>query len=142
MLKRQRGYGARDIVRLGRVERAGKSRFHIAEGAGPGAGIAHDHHGGVLLFPAFADIRAASLLAYRVQLILANDLRGPGVTRRAGRFDADPRGLALNGRVWPVRLFRVTGCAALAFVEKCDHQRSLSKTGCENILSPASFAKI
>jgi hypothetical protein len=50
--------------RLGRVERAGQAGRHVAEGAGAGAGLAHDHHGGVALAPALADIRAGRFLAH------------------------------------------------------------------------------
>ena len=57
--------GLRDMLRLGRIERAGHAGLDVAEGAGAGAGVAHDHEGGVLLVPAFADIRAAGLLAHR-----------------------------------------------------------------------------
>ena len=45
----------------------------IAEGAGAGADLAHDHHGGVPLLPAFPDIGAAGLLAHRDQPVFADD---------------------------------------------------------------------
>jgi hypothetical protein len=49
--------------RLERVERVGAPGGHVAEGAAAGADLAHDHHGGVALAPAFADVGAARLLA-------------------------------------------------------------------------------
>ena len=55
--------GFRDVFRFRGIERAGHAGLDVAEGAGAGAGVAHDHEGGVLLVPALADIRAARLLA-------------------------------------------------------------------------------
>ena len=71
--------GFRDMLRLGRIERAGHAGLDVAEGAGAGAGIAHDHEGGVLLVPAFADIRAARLLAYRDEAVFLDDVAGIGI---------------------------------------------------------------
>ena len=68
--------------------------LHVAEGAGAGAGVAHDHEGGVVLRPALADVRAARLLADRDQAVLAHDRRRLAIDRRARRLDADPVGLA------------------------------------------------
>ena len=63
-----------DVQRLGRL--AGRD---VAEGAGTGTDLAHDHHGGVALAPAFADVGAACLLADRDQLVFAHDPRGLGI---------------------------------------------------------------
>ena len=52
-----------NIAGLGRIERPGHTGFDIAESTGARAGVAHDHDGGVLLAPAFADIGASRFLA-------------------------------------------------------------------------------
>ena len=62
-----------DVLGLVRVERARHAGVDVAEGAGAGAGVAHDHEGGVLLLPALADIGAARFLADRDELVLAHD---------------------------------------------------------------------
>ena len=98
---------AADIVRLVRIERAGQARLHVAEGAGARAGVAHDHHGGVAMRPALADIRARRFLADGVQLVLAHDLPRRGIFAADGRLDPDPVRLAQDGTVGPVRLFRM-----------------------------------
>ena len=77
MLKPKRGNGLRHMRGLRLVQRARQAGFHIAEGAGARAGVAHDHHGGVALLPALADVGAAGLLADRVQPVLAHDLAVP-----------------------------------------------------------------
>ena len=51
-------HGFRDPLRLMRVEQIGLSRGDIAERAGAGADAAQNHHGGMTLRPAFADIGA------------------------------------------------------------------------------------
>ena len=81
MLKPQRRDGMGDMLGLGRVERARQPRLHIAKGAGARAGVAHDHHGRVLLLPALADVGAAGLLAHGVQAVLAHDLGRAGIAR-------------------------------------------------------------
>jgi hypothetical protein len=63
-----------DIGRLEGVERAWLPSRHIAKSAGPCANRAHDHHGGVLLGPAFPDIWAGRLLAHRAEIVFADDL--------------------------------------------------------------------
>ena len=52
-----------------RIERLRQPRLHVAERARPGAGVAHDHEGGVLLLPALADIGATGLLADGDELV-------------------------------------------------------------------------
>ena len=100
--------GLRDVLRLVWVERTGHAGFHVTEGAGTGAGIAHKHESGVFLVPALADIRAAGFLADRNQAVFPDDVACFGITARARRSDTDP------GRFWrrqcirPVHLFRVT----------------------------------
>ena len=75
-----------DMRRLMRIDRARQARAHIAEGAGPGAGVAEDHEGRVLLLPALADIGAAGLLADGDEPVLLDDRR----RRRAIRASPAP----------------------------------------------------
>src|SRR3546814_9268715 len=79
------------------------------------AGVAHDHHGGVALRPALADVRAGRLLADRVQLVRLHDLAGRVVLARHRRLHADPRRLALHLLVRLVGLLRVTDARGLGF---------------------------
>src|SRR4029077_2574840 len=83
--------------------------LHIAEGAGPGAGVAHDHHGGVPLGPAFADIGTGRFLAYRVQVVGAHNLPRGDIFLGHRRLDPDPVRLAQDVIVGPVGLFGVPG---------------------------------
>ena len=101
-----------DMLRLMRIERAGQPGLDVAERAGAGAGVAHDHEGGVLLVPAFADIRAARLLAHRGEAVFAYDVAGVGIAARDRRADPDPVRLGRRQRVRPVRLFRGDAGAA------------------------------
>ena len=64
----------RHAHRLARIERAGLAGAHIAEGASPRAGVAHQHEGGVALAPALADIGTSRLLADRGEAMRAQDL--------------------------------------------------------------------
>ena len=57
------------LARLKRVQRLRLARRDIAKGAAARAYLAHDHHGGVALAPAFADIGAARLFADRDQFL-------------------------------------------------------------------------
>ena len=98
-------------------EGSGQAGLHIAEGAGPGAGVAHDHEGGVLLRPAFADIGAARLLADGDQTVVADDLLGFRIDRRTRRLHPDPLRLAQERRIGLVGLFRV----AEPCIEECCH---------------------
>jgi hypothetical protein len=75
----------------------GRPRGHVAEGAAAGADLAHDHHGGVALRPAFARIGAARLLADGHQLVLAHDLVGLAIALAHRRLDPDPAGLSSAG---------------------------------------------
>src|SRR5580658_10762989 len=95
------------MVGLGRVERAGQPGLDVAEGAGTGAGVTHDHEGGVLFLPALADIGTAGLLAYGVQAVGAHDARRLDIAGRDRSLDADPVRLAQAGLIRPVRFFRM-----------------------------------
>ncbi len=73
---------------------SGPAGGDVAEGAGAGADRAQDHHRGVLLLPAFADIGAGRLLAHGVELEPAHELARLVIGRRLRRLDAQPGGLA------------------------------------------------
>ncbi len=101
MLEAELGDRIGDVLRLVRIERAGHAGAHIAEGAGTRAGVAHDHHGGVFLRPALADIGAAGLLAHGDQAVRLDDL---------ARFLIDRRSAGANA--YPVRLAQIPHCRA------------------------------
>ena len=63
MGKAEPGDAVCDTLRLVLVKGARQAGAHVAERAGAGAGLAHDHEGRVALVPAFADVGAARLLA-------------------------------------------------------------------------------
>ena len=109
------GHRIGHAVRLVRIQRVGQSGAHVAEGAGAGAGVAHDHERRVLLLPALADVRAARLLAHRHQLVVAHQLAGLLVFQGNRRLDAQPvRLLPLHRVVRLVRLFRMPRLSLLA----------------------------
>ena len=99
--------GLRDMFRLGGIERAGHAGLDVAEGAGAGAGVAHDHEGGVLLVPALADIRAARLLADRDEAVFLDDFAGVGIAAGIRRAHPDPVRFRRRQRIRPVHLFGV-----------------------------------
>src|SRR5690606_34170717 len=109
-----------------RIEGGRQPRAHVAEGAGAGADFAHDHEGGVLLGPAFADIGAAGFLADGDEVVLADDLLGFPIDRGAGRPHTDPVGLAEHFRFRPVGFFRMARACVPAFVDQRDQVTSLS----------------
>ena len=82
------------VGRLVHVQRIRAAVADVAERAAPGALVTHDHEGRGALAEAFADVRAARLLADGVQLVLAQDLLDLVEARgRAAGLDADPVGL-------------------------------------------------
>src|SRR3546814_19580107 len=89
MLQAELGDRETDIFRLHRIEAARTAGGDVAEGAGPRTGIAHDHEGGVLLCPAFADIRAAGLFTYGVKAVLPDNV---------ARLEIAPRDRSQIGR--------------------------------------------
>src|SRR5271155_879371 len=91
-----------------RIEQIGPAGCHIAEGAGARTHPAEDHDGGVLLFPALADVRAGRLLAHGIEGELADQPPRCLVLRRNRRLDAQPIGLARDRCVGTASLFRVT----------------------------------
>ena len=68
MLKTQRSRTFGDPARLVRVECPTLTGLNRAKSAGARAGIAEDHEGGGFFGPAFTEVKAAGLLAYRHQL--------------------------------------------------------------------------
>ena len=118
-------HGQTDLARFFRVQRLGQARLDVAEGAGPRAGVAHDHQGGVLLAPALADVRAGRLFTDRHQALGADDVLGGVVLARAGRLHAQPVGFLQNHRLRTILLLRVTelGGLALQGVDQGDHDR-------------------
>ena len=102
-------HGVGEIVRLVRIDCAGLAGGDVAEGASTGADIAQDHHRRVLLRPAFADVRAAGLLADGMQPVLADDPVRLAVSGRRRRLHPDPRRLAGRGIVRPMLLLRMAG---------------------------------
>ncbi len=88
----------RDMARLGGVHRVRHPGLDVAEGAGAGAGITQDHHRGVLLAPAFADIGAGRLLTYGVEFQAAHQRAGFGIGAAGRRLYANPVRLARQTR--------------------------------------------
>ncbi len=62
----------------------------VAEGAGPGAGVAQDHHRRMLLRPALADIGAGGLLAHGIEIQIAHKLARLAELWRCRRLHPDP----------------------------------------------------
>ena len=79
----------------------------VAEGTGAGADLAHDHHGGMALRPAFAHIRAARFFADSHKLVLAHDLCGIRIAFATRSLHPDPRRLFWLWIVGASGLFRV-----------------------------------
>ena len=96
-----------DAAGFGGVQGLWQTGGDIAEGAGPGADLAHDHHGGVGLAPTLPDIRAGRLFAYGGEPVRLHDLAGFGVAGRARRAHAQPGGFAQHRRLRSVLFFRV-----------------------------------
>ncbi len=95
MFEAELGSGDGDMLGLKRVDRARHAGLDVAEGAGPRAGVAEDHHRRMLLGPAFADVRAGRLLAHGREVERAHQPLGLGKAGAGRRLDADPVGLAL-----------------------------------------------
>ena len=67
MLEAELGKRLGQVLGFVRIDALGQPRLDVAEAAGARAGVAKDHHRGVTLGPALADVRAGRLLAHRVQ---------------------------------------------------------------------------
>jgi hypothetical protein len=114
-------HGLGDVFRLVGVERGRDAGGDIAEGAGAGADLTHDHEGGVLLVPALADIGAAGLLAHGDELVRLHDLARLGIALRHRRAHADPVRLAQHLLIGLVSLFGVARPGLVEKVENRDH---------------------
>src|SRR5664279_818371 len=87
----------RDALRLLGVVRGGLGRLDLAEVAPARAGVAADEERGLAVLPAFEDVGAAGLLAYRVEAFAAHDRLELGVVGAHDGARTDPGRLALNG---------------------------------------------
>src|SRR5262245_39654862 len=87
----------RHAPRLVLVPRPRPAGLDVAKPAGAGAGVAQYHDGGHATGPALAHVRAAGLLADRVELVLVHDAAEALVARAPGHLGPQPRGLALDG---------------------------------------------
>ena len=90
MAQPQLGHGFRDIGGLRCIERQRHAGCDIAKSASAGAGFAHNHKSGVLLFPALADIRARRLFAHGDEIVFLHNGARLGISGRARRFGAYP----------------------------------------------------
>ena len=89
--------GLRHAARLVAVQGSGLTGLNLAEVATAGAGIATDEEGGLAVLPALVDIRAASLLAHRVQAHARHAVFHVPILGAHLRGGADPAGLSLDG---------------------------------------------
>ena len=104
------------------IERIGQAGGDITEGAGAGAGLAHDHHSGVRLGPALADVGTGRLFAHGDETIFLHDLAGGVVAGGARRSDAEPSGLALHGRIGTRLLLGVAQTSLGRSLDDCSHE--------------------
>src|SRR5262249_10863546 len=114
-----------DVLGLTGIKWTWQAGFDVAERASPRAGVAHDHEGGVLGLPAFADIWTARFFASGVQIVGADDLPGLDVTGRDRRLDANPIRLGQDRLIRTMRLFRMarTGRPANT-IDQYSHRRT------------------
>ncbi len=111
----------RHPLRLSGIERLRQAGGDIAEGAGAGADLAHDHHGGMGLAPALPDVRAGRLLADCGQTVGLHDVQGGVVAGGPRRAHAQPGRLAQGRRLGPSLLFRMPLSAGRASVDNRRH---------------------
>src|SRR6266571_3756489 len=86
------------------VQRARLPGGDLAEVAPPGAHLAADQERRLAVLPALEDVRAARLLADRVQAVAAHQLLQLGVLRPGAQPGLDPRGLPLDRGLAVARL--------------------------------------
>lgn len=79
-----------NIARLFRVEQVGLALADGTKAAAAGAGVSEDQKGRRAMPPALADIRAARLLANRVEVVLSQDTLEAEVVWTAGESGPDP----------------------------------------------------
>jgi len=73
----------------------------VAVGAGAGAARPHDQEGGGAAGKALADIRAAGLLAHRVELEIEEQVGHRPDPLALGCLHPQPVGLTAGGKPWP-----------------------------------------
>src|SRR4051794_8237281 len=117
-----------DMRGLVGIERGRQAGFDVTKSASTRAGIPHDHEGGVLFLPAFADIGATRLLTDGVKTVGSHDRLRLGIAFRHRRLDADPVGFLKRGSVGAVRLFRMAQMRSADGVEHDGH--AVSKPCC------------
>ena len=91
---------------------SGSHSFNSVHGRMPsvatGANLAHDHHRGVALAPAFAHIGATGLFAHRRQFVVAHDATRLIIRLAPRSFNANPsRFFGLQRLIGAVRFFRM-----------------------------------
>ena len=86
------------MLRLQRIDHARHAGLDVTKCASACADIAQDHHRGVLLGPAFTDVRAGRFFANRIEVEVAHQLARFLEPLARGCLYADPVGLALAGR--------------------------------------------
>ena len=97
-LRSQPGHGFPEPLRFGGIEGAHAAvEVDVAVGAGPGAARAHDQEGGGASGEAFADVRAAGLLADRVEPEVDQQIRHRPDPLPLGRLDPQPGRLGGGG---------------------------------------------
>ncbi len=107
MPETQLRHGLSDTPRLIRIKMLRQTGRDVAERAGPGADLAHDHHRGMTLRPAFPDIGTCRFLADRHQPRIPHERTGLVIDGMVRRLDPDPGRFALDRVVRPVRLLRM-----------------------------------
>ncbi len=114
--------GLDDILRLVGVDGAGQARLDVTKGAGPGAGIPQDHHGGVLFIPALANIGTGRLLTDGDQPLGFHNLSGFTIPFGDRGLYPNPAGFPLDRAVRPLLLLRVPGRGLCRFIiDEGDH---------------------
>src|SRR5690606_38637556 len=98
VLESHLGGGDGHVLGLERIDLAGHTGLHVAEGAGSRADVAEDHHRRMLLRPAFPDIRAGRFLTDGIQVQFAHQRARFLETLADGCLHPDPVRLALTGR--------------------------------------------
>ena len=95
VLERHRADRVRHARRLLEIELVRATVRHGAVGTGARADVTEDHEGGSALMPAFADVRAASFLAHRVELEFLHQAFQTQVRLGTRRAHFQPRGLGI-----------------------------------------------
>src|SRR6185312_4104908 len=88
--------GLRNAARLALVERQRLARVDLAEITPAGALVAADQEGRLAVLPALEDVRAAGLLAHRVQAFAADQRFQFGIGGSGAQSGLDPRWLPLD----------------------------------------------